>query len=81
MRTSELEAMVDDLSSDQSVETQSMKLLHQLREESEFLENQREELVDIWSGRDVYTYYELVKTPTVKKVREKLLIPSVRGGL
>jgi hypothetical protein len=66
MRTTELEAMVEDMSSD--LESQPTKLLRQLREGSEFLESQRDELVDIWTGRKVISYYETVGTPTVKKV-------------
>jgi len=65
LRTTELEAMVQDMSSDS--ESQPMRLLLQLREGSEFLENQRDELVDIWSGRKIISYYETVGTPTVKK--------------
>ncbi len=68
MRTSELETMVDDMSLGTGVESQSMKILQQLREGSEFLDNQRDELVDIWHGREVFSYYEIVETPTVKKV-------------
>jgi len=66
MRTTELEAMVKDISSD--LESQPMKrlLLQQLREGSEFLESQRDELVDIWNGRKIISYYETVDMPTVK---------------
>ena len=67
LRTAELEAMVQDMSS--NPESQSIKLLQQLREGSEFLENQRDELVDIWNGRKIISYYETVRTPTVKKVQ------------
>jgi hypothetical protein len=65
MRTTELEAMVKDMSSD--LESQATKLLQQLREGSEFLESQRDELVDIWSGRKIISYYETVDTPAVKQ--------------
>jgi hypothetical protein len=65
MRTTELEAMVKDMSSD--LESQQTKLLLQLREGSESLESQRDELVDIWNGRKIISYYETVDTPTVKK--------------
>jgi hypothetical protein len=65
MRTTELEAMVKDMFSD--LESQATKLLLQLREGSEFLESQRDELVDIWSGRKIISYYETVDTPPVKK--------------
>jgi hypothetical protein len=66
MRTTELEAMVQDMSPD--LESQPTKLLQQLREGSEFLESQRDELVNIWVGRRIISYYETVGTPTVKKV-------------
>jgi len=64
MRATELEAIVKDISSD--LESQSTKrlLLQQLREGSEFLESQRDELVDIWNGRKVISYYETVNTPS-----------------
>jgi hypothetical protein len=65
MRTTELEAMVKDMSLD--LESQATKLLQQLREGSEFLESQRDELVDIWNGRKIISYYETVDTPTVKQ--------------
>jgi hypothetical protein len=64
MRTTELEAMVKDMSSDLESESQASKLLHQLREGSEFLESQRDGLVDIWNGRKIISYYETVDTPT-----------------
>jgi len=66
MRTTELEAMIEDMSSDP--ESQPTKLLHQLREGSEFLESQRDEIVDILKGIAIISYYETVDTPTVKKV-------------
>lgn len=66
MRTEELEAMVREMCT--GTESQRMKLLHQLREGSNFLESQRDELVDIWSKLKVVSYYETVATPTVQKV-------------
>jgi len=51
MCTTDLEAMVEDLES-------------QLREGSEFLESQRDELVDIWNGRKIISYYETMGSPT-----------------
>jgi hypothetical protein len=65
MCTTELEAMVKDIFLD--LESQPTKLLQQLREGSEFLESQRDELVDIWSGRKIISYYETVDTPTVRQ--------------
>ena len=57
MHTTELEAMAKDMSSD---------LESQLQEGSEFLESQRDELVDIWNGRKIISYYATAYTPTVK---------------
>jgi len=68
LRITELEAMVQDMSLD--LESQPAKLLQQLREGSEFLESQRDELVDIWSGLKIVSYYETVDTPTVKEVQQ-----------
>lgn len=71
MRTDELEAMVEDMCS--GVDSQSMRLLQQLRDGSEFLEAQRDGLVDIWKDRKIFSYYETVETPTVKKVQDPSL--------
>ncbi|KAF8538615.1 hypothetical protein BDD12DRAFT_805984 [Trichophaea hybrida] len=64
LRTAELEAMVEDISSSQS---SKLSLLFQLRENSEFLETNRDGLVDIWNGRKIVNFYETLDTPTVKK--------------
>jgi len=47
------------------------KLIKLLREDSEFLEYQKEELIRIWKDfkGKVVSFYETVKTPTVRKVR------------
>ncbi|KAF8534239.1 hypothetical protein BDD12DRAFT_757301, partial [Trichophaea hybrida] len=66
LRTTELEAMVEDLSG--GVETSRLKLLMQLRENSEFLETQRDALADIWPGRKIISFYEVEKTRVVQKV-------------
>ncbi|KAF8538250.1 hypothetical protein BDD12DRAFT_928675 [Trichophaea hybrida] len=65
LRTAELEAMVEDLSG--GVETARLTLLKQLRENSEFLETQRDALDDIWPGRKIISFYEVEKTPVVQK--------------
>jgi len=79
MRTTKLEAMVKDISSD--LESQPTKLLlQQLREGSEFLESQRDELVDIWNGRKIISYYETVDTPTVKQYAIRYLYQSHANG-
>jgi hypothetical protein len=46
-------------------------LIKQLREDSEFLEYQKEELIRIWKDfkGKVVSFYETVKTPTVRQVR------------
>jgi len=66
LQTVELEAMVENMSA--KSKSSRLKLLRQLRENSEFLEKQRDELSDIWNGRTVVSFYETVKTPTVKRV-------------
>ncbi|KAF8539839.1 hypothetical protein BDD12DRAFT_805016 [Trichophaea hybrida] len=65
LRTAELEAMVEDLSG--GVETARLRLLMQLRENSEFLETQRDALADIWPGRKIISFYEVEKTHVVQK--------------
>jgi len=57
--------MVKNMSS--NLESQPTNLLlQQLREGSELLEGQRDELVDIWNGRKIISYYETVDTPAVR---------------
>lgn len=43
-------------------------LLEKLRQNSEFLISQRNDLVDIWDKINLYSFYEKVKTPTVVQV-------------
>ncbi|KAF8535735.1 hypothetical protein BDD12DRAFT_326423 [Trichophaea hybrida] len=64
LRTDELEEMVDIDSGGQR-----SNLIMQLKEGSEFLENQKEDLIRIWDGfqRNVVSFYETVKTPSVTK--------------
>ena len=66
MRTTELEAMIMDMSSNLESQPTNLLLLLQLREGSEFLESQRDELVDIWNGRKIISYYETVDTPAIR---------------
>jgi len=68
MRTSDLEEMVEAESG--SYETSRHNLLKQLREGSEFLETQKEELSFIWEEfkPKIISFYETVTTPTVEKV-------------
>jgi len=68
LRTTELEAMVDEISSDSGGgDVQARKLLQQLSEGSDFLEGQSDRLVDVLSGLQVVSYYETVPTRTVNK--------------
>ncbi|KAF8538735.1 Alpha/Beta hydrolase protein, partial [Trichophaea hybrida] len=66
LHTAELEAMVNDMAS--KPESTASILLQQLRQGSEFLESQADELVDIWPGRRIVSFYELLETPTVRRV-------------
>jgi len=68
LRTYDLEEMVDAESG--GYETSRHNLLKQLREGSEFLEVQKEELSHIWNEYmpKIVSFYETVKTPTVEKV-------------
>jgi hypothetical protein len=71
MRTFDLEEMVDEESG--GYETSRYNLLRQLREGSEFLENQKEELSYIWKEYKpkIVSFYETVQTRTVQKARLK----------
>jgi len=71
MRTYELEEMVKAGSGGCDRETSKLNLLKQLREGSEFLEVQKEELENIWAEYkpQIVSFYELIKTPTVAQVR------------
>ncbi|KAF8243912.1 hypothetical protein K440DRAFT_560344, partial [Wilcoxina mikolae CBS 423.85] len=66
LHTTELEAMVDDMSSGQ--QSAAKNIIRQLGEHSEFLERQANYLVDILRNIEVVSFYETLKTPTVQKV-------------
>jgi hypothetical protein len=72
MRTYDLEEMVEAESG--RYETSKQNLLNQLREGSEFLENQMEELCYILEDYkpQIVSFYETVLTPTVKMVGLRL---------
>lgn len=64
-----LVAMVEDTVSTPSDEQSArLCLLEQLRENSEFLEDQKERLIPIWEGLRIFSFCEADKTPEVKKV-------------
>jgi hypothetical protein len=67
LRTYDLEDMVDA----ESGETSRLNMLKQLREGSEFLENQKDDLSYIWEEYKpkIISFYETVLTPTVQMVR------------
>ena len=73
MGTTELEAIIKNMSS--NLESQLTNQLLQLREGSEFLESQRDELADIWNGRKIISYYETVDTPAVRPYANELYQP------
>jgi hypothetical protein len=70
-RTDELEDLVDIESGGQE---SRRNLLTQLKEGSEFLENQKHNLSYMWEGFKgrIVSFYETVKTKTVKKVTSAL---------
>ncbi|KAI5844030.1 hypothetical protein DFP73DRAFT_551346 [Morchella snyderi] len=61
-RTSELETRIKDMSRDGD-SSAAVMLLEKLRQNSEFLITQRNDLVDIWDKINLYSFYEKVKTP------------------
>jgi hypothetical protein len=67
MRTAELREMVEG-ETDDNLKIEN--LLAQLEEGSEFLENQKEILIQIWNNfcGNVYTFYETERTQPMKKV-------------
>ena len=60
--------MVDEETDNKKVQ---VNLLAQLREGSEYLENQKEALSHLWEGfcGKVVTFYETKKTKSIKEVR------------
>lgn len=46
----------------------AVMLLEKLRQNSEFLISQRNDLVDIWDKINLYSFYEKVKTPIIVQV-------------
>jgi hypothetical protein len=79
MRTYDLEEMVDAESG--GYETSRHNLLRQLREGSEFLENQKEDLSYIWEEHKpkIISFYESVQTPTVKRVELQLRLVQINN--
>lgn len=69
LQIAELKAMLDP---DQGPWDQKMNLLNQLTEGSEFLTNQKEEMLHLWVNIEravtVVSFYETEKTPTIRKV-------------
>ncbi|KAF8534235.1 hypothetical protein BDD12DRAFT_809527 [Trichophaea hybrida] len=65
LRTDELEEMVDATTGGQR-----RNLIMQLKEGSDFMENQKEELIPIWNNfeQKVCSFYETVKTPSVRMI-------------
>ena len=64
-RTEELEAVVDA-----ELNGQRHNLLVQMREDSELLDNQQDDLMRIWADfkGDIVTFFETVRTPSVRRV-------------
>jgi len=71
MRTFDLEEMMDEEPG--NYETSRHNLRRQLKEGSEFLENQKEDLSYIWREykSKIVSFYETVQTPTLEKARLK----------
>ena len=72
IRTYDIEEMVDAESG--GYETSRHNVLRQLREGSEFLENQKEELSYIWKEYTpkIVSFYETAPTPTIERVGPRL---------
>lgn len=66
----DLVSMVKDITSSSSSSQQSrrLRLLEDLREDSDFLDDQRERLISIWEKMKIISFYEKRDTKTVKKV-------------
>lgn len=64
---------------DSDANGQRRHLLTQLKEGSEFLETQTEDLMRIWQGfkPKVFSYYETLNTPTVRKVNKYCTLSRV----
>lgn len=75
----DLVSMVTDLTSSSSSSQQSrrLRLLEHLREDSDFLDDQRERLISIWEQMKIISFYEKRDTKTVKKVE---FIPPPQEG-
>lgn len=65
-----LVSMVQDITSSSSSNKQSsrLRLLDQLREDSDFLDDQRERLISIWEKMKIVSFYETQETKTIGKV-------------
>jgi hypothetical protein len=78
LRTVELEEMLDGADGESDTGLKVRNLLAQLREGSEFLENQKEALSRMWENfhGKVFTFYETEKTKAVKKVNFPIRLPT-----
>lgn len=63
-----LVAMVENTTVPSDTHSARLGLLEQLRENSEFLEDQKERLIPIWEGLQIVSFYEVEKTPSMTKV-------------
>ncbi|KAH8150012.1 uncharacterized protein LAJ45_05698 [Morchella importuna] len=77
-RTSKLEARIKDMSRDGDPSAAVM-LLEKLRQNSEFLISQRNDLVDIWDKINLYSFYEKVKTPIIVQTASGQCEPKERA--
>ncbi|KAH0611869.1 uncharacterized protein H6S33_011134 [Morchella sextelata] len=68
-KVDDLVSMVKDITSSSSSSQQSrrLRLLEHLREDSDFLDDQRERLISIWEKMKIISFYEKRDTKTVKK--------------
>ncbi|KAF8246653.1 hypothetical protein K440DRAFT_683829 [Wilcoxina mikolae CBS 423.85] len=68
LEVNELLSMVEDVS--QGKKTSRSELVKQLREGSDFLDTQRDDITNLWgptSNIQIFSFYETKKTPTVRK--------------
>lgn len=63
-----LVAMIGNTTAPSDKQPGKLRLLDQLREDSEFLEDRKERLIPIWEQVQIFSFCETDKTPSVTKV-------------
>ncbi|KAI5776307.1 hypothetical protein EDC01DRAFT_683096 [Geopyxis carbonaria] len=80
LRTEQLDEMVLQMGPSGRDSRAQLRLLRLLKENSDFLTNQKEDLMDIWEGRKIFSFYQTVNNiPSQLYLSNEIRIP-IRGN-